>query len=161
MKYLKSKLLFIITLLITFSFVISEENENDINIYVTRELTNGLTEEDLKNPITANIIEELTLEGILEKFKRAYIAQGGSEEFDIPNFKIESKSWCLNVDNTNLIIIKINIEDLIQSTIIVGIKNDEFIRVAAYREDSIPIPHSYGLFAEKVEEIFDIEFKKK
>jgi len=137
---------------------VSEKINDEIKIAVTREPTNGLTEDHFKDPEVVKIIEDMSIEKILERSKQAYLNQGGTEGFDVSDFSINSDSWCLTIDGKNFVIVKINFEDLIQLTTIIGIKNDVFIKISGIRSGSRPIPHSYGPCAIKMEEVFGIKF---
>jgi hypothetical protein len=130
---------------------------SEVQIAITREPTNGLTEEHFENPDVITAIEETVVEGILERSKQVYYNQGGTEKFDAT---FDSESWCLTIDGKNFVIVKISIKDLIQSTIIMGIQNDVFIKISGIRKGSDPVPHSYGPCAVKMEEIFGIKFPK-
>ncbi len=136
------------------------EKLGNIQIAVTREPTNGLTEEHFKDPEIVKIIEEMSIEKLLEKSKQVYLNQGGTEEFDFTDFSINSDSWNLTIDDKNFVIVKINFEDLIQLITIIGIKNDVFIKISGIRNGSLPIPHSYGPCAKKMEEVFEINIPK-
>ncbi|MCK4664801.1 MAG: hypothetical protein KAT68_18160 [Bacteroidales bacterium] len=158
MKKILSILILTVICYIRLTGVLNNELLNgDIQIAITREPTNGLTEEHFEDPEVIKIIEDMVTERIVERSKQAYHNQGGTEEFDV---SINSESWCLTIDGKNFVIVKVNIEDLFQGTIIMGIKNDVFIKISGVRTGSIPVPHSYGPCAVKMEEIFGIKFPK-
>jgi hypothetical protein len=139
---------------------VSEIVNDEIKISVTREPTNGLTEEHFKDPEIVKIIEKISLEKIMDKIKQTYLDQNDTEGFDYTDYSINSDSWNLEIDGKNFVVMKINFEDLIQLITIIGIKNDVFIKISGIRNGSLPIPHSYGPCAKKMEEVFEINFPK-
>ena len=130
----------------------------DIQVAVTYEETSGLTEQHLKDPDVLKAIEEITAEKMEERSKQAYYAQGGSGDFDV---SFDSESWCMTIDGRNFAVVRAGYKNVIQSTSIMGIQNNAFVKISGFRMGEKIVPHSYGSCAEKAEEIFGVKFIKQ
>jgi hypothetical protein len=157
---MKNLLIIIISSLLILSLYGVPKNDDlidEIQILVTRENADGLSEKDFENPDIVEIIEYMITEKILLRAKQAFINQGVADDTDV---SISSESWCLTLKNRNFIVVKVNLENIVQSTIIIGIIDDVLIKITGNRTGSLPVPHSYGPCADKAEEIFGVKFSK-
>lgn len=132
--------------------------KEETRIIVTREDSNGLNNQHLQDLEVIKLLEKMLLEKIIDKSEKAFFAQGGKGELN-PSFKTES--WVVESHNQNFVIFRIKSDDLrlsetgqIQSTIIIGIKNNTLIKISGVSRGIDIIPHSYGAIAEKMKNEF-------
>lgn len=133
---------------------------NQINVFMTRESTNGITEKHLKDPNAIKTLESLLVKQWLDESEKAFYSQGGKGKFKISADLIDSKSWSITVDGKNFAIIRMSFRKKIQMTSIIGIKNDVFIKITGVREGENPVPITYGPFSDKVKDVFGVKLLK-
>ena len=94
---------------------------------------------------------------MIRKGKNKYAEMG----FDPKNFKpkVNAKSVYMRVGGKKLAIIKINMDSLMRSTTIIGIKGNELHRVSCIRASNHDISVWSGVCGKKIEETFNVSIK--
>lgn len=141
----------------------SEEDErpkklqNDIQVAITREETFGLKESQLNDLSIVKALENKTSTQIENRCREAYYAQGNTSPVEI---NTTSESWVINVDGRSFVIIRVNVSNTAQSTAVMGIQDDTFIRISGFKLGTEPVPHATGALANKVKEVFGVDLIK-
>ena len=137
----------------------STQQSDEIAVAVTREITDQLTEQNLTDPFIVEATENHLLELLKKKMNgagtEAFYEAGGVGEFN-PSYS--SESWSLIVDGRNFVIVRIDVNGMLQCTTIIGIQGNELIKVSGLRKGQKLVPHMHGKCVEKVEEIFGVDF---
>jgi hypothetical protein len=123
----------------------------DTIVTVTREGTNGITENHLQDLKFVKLLEKVLIEKAQQRIQQVYSSQGGAGKI---NVKYQSESWSVNTHNKNFALTRIDMGGFFQGTIITGIKNDTLIKISCLKKGAQLVPMSYGPCADKTKEIF-------
>jgi len=116
----------------------------------------GVTEANLDQAGLKNL-ETWTVNTILEKSKSKYAELGYDPKTFNP--KIDANSVYVNINRKKLAIIKINMNNLVRSVKIMGIRGNELYRVNCIRNSNHDIPVWTGECGNKIQEVFGISMQ--
>ncbi len=135
----------------------AQVHHNDLQVAITREDTCGLKESQLNDLSIVKALENKSAIEIEKRCRNAYTANGNTEPIEI---NAESESWSVNVDGRSFVVVRVSVNNTIQSTAIMGIQEDTFIRISGFKNGRDPVPHASGELANKVKEIFGVDLMK-
>ena len=134
----------------------SKSTIKTVKAYTTIQDAEGVTESNLDQAGLKNL-ETWIVQTMLQKGKNKYTEMG----YNPKNFKpkVIAKSVYISARGKKLAVIKINMDNSMRSTTIIGIKGNELHRVSCIRASNHDIPVWSGVCGKKIEETFKVSIK--